>query len=213
MNAIGILGGTFDPIHFGHLRMAIDLQEALQLSQVRFVPCYQPVHRKPPEATIEDRCAMVELAIRDEPGLQVDRCEIDRQGLSYTIDTVRFLEEKYPHDALCLILGSDALIGFTSWHEWECILEKAHLIIAHRPHFQLPTQGKIGKVVKKHATDQWEDLHEKKAGCIYFRGVTQLEISATDIRRQFLGQVNPRFLLPDSVLEYIQAHKIYQALE
>jgi len=213
MNAIGILGGTFDPIHFGHLRMAIDLQEALQLSQVRFVPCYQPVHRKPPEATIEDRCAMVELAIRDEPGLQVDRCEIDRQGLSYTIDTVRFLEEKYPHDALCLILGSDSLIGFTSWHEWECILEKAHLIIAHRPHFQLPTQGKIGKVVKKHATDQWEDLHEKKAGCIYFRGVTQLEISATDIRRQFLGQVNPRFLLPDSVLEYIQAHKIYQALE
>src|SRR5476651_2279340 len=139
--AIGILGGTFDPIHFGHLRMALELYQALDLAEVRLIPCYQPVHRKQPVATPEQRLAMVHKAIDREPALQVDACEIERQGPSYTIDTLITLHERLPNTPLCIFMGIDALLNFPSWHKWEAILQLAHLVVAHRPHYQLPKTG------------------------------------------------------------------------
>jgi nicotinate-nucleotide adenylyltransferase len=207
--AIGILGGTFDPIHFGHLRTALELHQALDLAEVRLVPCYQPVHRKQPTATPQQRLAMVQTAIGNESALTADDCEIQRKGPSYTIDTLEHMRKKFPSTPLCLIMGIDALLHFTSWHRWQEILDLAHLVIAHRPHYHLPHTGIVADLLKQRLKQSPEALHECLAGNIVFHPVTPLEISATDIRKQIAMGSNPRYLLPDSVYKYIQEHGVY----
>jgi len=207
--AIGILGGTFDPIHFGHLRMALELHQALDLAEVRLIPCYQPVHRKLPVASPEQRLAMVRRAIRDEPSLRVDSAEIQRKGPSYTIDTLILLHKNMPHTPLCLIMGIDALLNFPSWHKWEDILTLAHLVVAHRPQYQLPTTGIVADLLKERLIHNTAEIHTKQAGSILLHPVTPLEISSTDIRKQIAMDRNPRYLLPDSVYSYIMQHRTY----
>lgn len=206
---IGILGGTFDPIHFGHLRMALELYQALDLAEVRLIPCYQPVHRKLPVATPAQRLDMVTKAIADEPVLKVDSCEIDRQGPSYTIDTLKGLHAKNANTPFAIIMGIDALLGFSSWHKWEEILKLAHLVVAHRPQYQLPQTGVIADLLKERLTENPAALHQVAAGNILLHPVTALEISSTDIRKQIAEGKNPRFLLPDSVYSYIKQHGTY----
>lgn len=207
--AIGILGGTFDPIHFGHLRTALELYQAHELAEVRLIPCYQPVHRKLPVASPEDRLAMVRTAIADESALKVDDCEIVRKGPSYTIDTLETLRQSLPKTPLCLIMGIDALLGFPSWHRWEDILKLAHLLIAHRPQYHLPKTGIVADLLKKRLKTHSSALHECLAGTIVLHPVTPLEISATDIRKQISSGRSPRYLLPDAVYEYIKQHGVY----
>lgn len=206
---IGILGGTFDPIHFGHLRTALELQQELHFAEVRLVPCYQPVHRKQPMASPEHRLAMARLAVESEALLQVDACEIERKGPSYTIDTLITLREALPHTPLCLIMGIDSLLSFSSWHRWQEILKLAHLVIVHRPRYRLPQTGVIADLLKQYLQKNQNKLHETLAGYIVLHPVTQLEISATDIRKQIALGKNPRYLLPNNVYQYIQDHGVY----
>lgn len=208
--AIGILGGTFDPIHFGHLRLALELQQALDLTEVRLIPCYQPVHRKLPVATPEQRLAMVRKAIGTESALRVDNCEIQRKGPSYTIDTLKTLHKELPNTPLCIIMGIDALLGFPSWNKWEEILTLAHLVVAHRPQYQLPQTGVVADLLKERLTENTADLHKQAAGKIFLHPVTALEISSTDIRKQIAMGRNPRYLLPNSVYNYIKQHGTYR---
>jgi nicotinate-nucleotide adenylyltransferase len=207
--AVGILGGTFDPIHFGHLRTALELYQALDLAHVSLVPAFQPVHRKLPVATPEQRLAMVQKAIASEPALRVDDCEITRKGPSYTIETLKTFHAKMPHTPLCLIMGIDALLNFPSWNKWEEILTLSHLLIAHRPQYQLPQTGIVADLIKHRLTDNHADLHKQMAGRIFLHPVTPLEISSTDIRKQFAAGLNPRYLLPNSVYDYIKQHGTY----
>ncbi len=202
---IGIFGGTFDPIHFGHLRTALEIYEALQLSEVRFIPSFQPVHRKMPIASAEDRLNMVKLAIKNEPALKVDDCEIKRGGPSYMIDTLRSLEQKDPDAVFILILGIDALLKFPTWHRYEEILSMCSLVVAHRPLYQLPQTGIVADLLKQHLSTQTPT----KPGKIILYPVTALEISATYIRKQIANHKNPRFLLPQTVFKYIEQHGVY----
>lgn len=206
---IGLFGGTFDPIHHGHLRTALELYQALNLKEVRMIPCYLPVHRKLPNATHEHRVAMLECAVKSEPALVVDYCEINRKSPSYTIDTVKELREQYPTTPLCFIMGIDAMLGFTSWDDWEIILQKVHLIIAHRPNYQLPKTGIIADLLKERLKKHPEAISDSVAGNIILQPVTALEISATDIRKQIASGKNPRYLLPDSVYDYILENGVY----
>lgn len=211
--AIGILGGTFDPIHFGHLRTALELQQALNLAEVRLIPCFQPVHRQSLVATPEQRLAMVKIAVADEPALSVDDCEIQRQGPSYTVDTLIQLRKTMPKTPLCLIMAMDAFLHFPAWHHPEEILTLAHLIIAHRPSYELPTTGIIADLLKRRLKKQATDLQNTLAGNILLQSVTSLEISSTDIRQQIAKKGgNPRFLLPNKVYHYIKQHGIYHNL-
>ncbi len=210
LKPIGILGGTFDPIHFGHLRMALELQQALNLAEVRFVPCFQPPHRPSPMASPEDRLAMVRAAIIDEPALKVDDCEIKRQGVSYMIDTLIYLRNNNPETPLCLIMGIDALLGFASWHRYEEILTLAHLVIAHRPQYHIPHEGIISQLIHKHRQMSSMIIHESLAGSIILHPVTPLDISATEIRKQIAIDKSPRYLLPENVYKYIKEHGIYR---
>lgn len=207
---IGILGGTFDPIHFGHLRTALELYQSLELAEVKLIPCYLPVHRKLPVATPEQRLAMVKHAIKNEPALKVDDCEIKRKGPSYTIDTLHHLHKKLPHTPLCLIMGIDALLSFPSWHRFEEILQLAHLVVVHRPQYQLPETGLVAEILKKRLKKSANILHKTASGSIVLQPVTPLEISATDIRRQIAQGGNPRYLLPDNVCTYIQTNGVYR---
>jgi nicotinate-nucleotide adenylyltransferase len=205
---IGIFGGTFDPIHFGHLRTALELVQALDLAEVRLIPCYQPVHRKLPIASPEQRLAMVKCAIENEPLLKVDPCEIQRKGPSYTVDTLEQFRKKWPHTPFVLIIGIDAMLSFPSWHRFEDILKLAHLVVAHRPHFQLPNTGLVADLLKQRLKTV-SALHQHLAGSIILHPVTPLEISATDIRKQIATGKNPRYLLPNSVYDYIKKHGVY----
>lgn len=207
--AIGILGGTFDPIHFGHLRTALELYQALDLAEVRLIPCYTPVHRKLPIATPEQRLDMVRCAIDNEPALTVDDCEIVRKSPSYSIETLKILRNQFPETPLCLFMGIDAFLGFPSWHRYEEILTLAHLVIAHRPQYHIPSTGIITVLLKERLKHSPIALHESLGGHIILHPVTPLEISATDIRKQIASDKNPRYLLPDSVYQYIQQHGVY----
>lgn len=207
--AIGILGGTFDPIHFGHLRMALELYEALDLAKVHIMPCYQPMHRKQPVASPEQRLAMVERAVSTEPALFADAREIKRKGPTYTIDSLLEMRSEFVDTPLCLLVGIDAFLGFLSWHRFQEILEFTHIIVAHRPHYQLPNTGRIADLIKERLQHEIAYIHENQAGSILFRPITALEISATDIRKQIAMGRNPRYLLPEGVYEYIKQHGTY----
>jgi nicotinate-nucleotide adenylyltransferase len=206
---IGILGGTFDPIHMGHLRMALELHDALSLAKVHIIPCLQPVHRKLPAATAEQRMAMVKCAISNEPALIADDREIRRNGPSYMIDTLLDVRKELPNSPLCLIVGIDAFLGFASWHRYQDILDIAHIVVAHRPQYQLPASGVITDLVKNKRQTDTAYIHHHLAGGLLLWPITALDISATDIRKQIAMGKNPRYLLPDEVYQYIKQHGVY----
>lgn len=207
--AIGILGGTFDPIHMGHLRMALELHDLLDLDTVHLTPCYRPVHRKLPTASPEARLAMVKCAVKNEPALIADNREIKRKEPSYMIDTLLEMRTDYPDSPICLLVGIDAFLGFPSWHRWKEILQQAHIIVAHRPQYQIPDTGVIADLLKNRLQQDTTYIHTNQAGGILLQPITQLEISASDIRKQIAMGMNPRYLLPDAVYDYIKQHGIY----
>ena len=139
MNPIGIFGGTFDPIHYGHLRTAFELLQALRLGELRFMPAGNPPHREQPMASAEQRVAMVRAATAGQPGFTVDDRETRREGPSYSVDTLAGLRAEHPTRPLCLIVGMDAFLGLPKWHQWQDILKLAHLVVAHRPGWRAPT--------------------------------------------------------------------------
>lgn len=213
MSSIGIFGGTFDPIHYGHLRTAFELLQALRLSSVRFVPCGDPPHRGDTFANAEHRLSMVQAAADGQAGFIVDDREVRRQGLSYTVDTLDALRSEFPDESLALIIGMDAFLGLTSWHRWDELLGLAHIVVAHRPGWRAPDMGQLGELIEQHGTHRVEDLHEGAAGRIHIHAVTQLEISSTEIRDLIAGGRDPRFLMPDAVRDYIRDNECYGGLQ
>lgn len=209
MHPIGIFGGTFDPIHYGHLRTAFELLQALRLSEVRFMPAGDPPHRELTIAAPDMRLAMVKAAIGSQPGFNVDDREMRRTGPSYTVDTLQELRNEMPDRSICLIVGMDAFLGLPKWHRWQDILTFAHLIVAHRPGWRAPTMGPLGELLVDGGTGRVNDLHESKAGRIFIHAVTQLEISSTEVRNLIASGQDPRFLMPDAVREFIQQSRCY----
>jgi nicotinate-nucleotide adenylyltransferase len=210
MNPIGIFGGTFDPIHYGHLRSAFELLQALDLAEVRFVPSAAPPHRGGTFAPAELRYRMVEMAVSDQPGFVIDDCEFRREGPSYSIDTITAMREEHGDRSLCLITGMDAYLGLTTWHRWDEILDIAHIVVAHRPGWKLPETGDLGVLLARHGTEEIADLHRERAGRIYDHAVTQLEIASTEIRDLVAAGRDPRFLMPDAVRDIIVESDCYK---
>jgi nicotinate-nucleotide adenylyltransferase len=201
---MGIFGGTFDPIHYGHLRTAFELREALRLEEVRFLPTGNPPHRDQTQASAEQRLAMVRAAVEGQTGFSVDDRETRRSGLSYSVDTLGELRAEFPQRAICLLLGMDAFLGLPNWHRWRERLELAHVIVAHRPGWKAPTQGPLGEAMVDRGTGSVRDLHDASAGRIFVHAVTQLEISSTELRSMIARGRDPRYLVPDSVCELLR---------
>jgi len=208
---IGVLGGTFDPIHFGHLRTALEVQEALGLAEVRFVPLRVAPHRPPPLATPEQRLAMVRAAVAGATGFVADDRELRREGRSFTYDTLRSLRAELGTAVpLCLILGGDAFADFYTWHRPDDILELAHLVVMERPNTARPADPRLVHLISERSTRETERLRAAAGGAVFFQRVTQLEISASKIRRLIADGLNPRFLTPEAVLEIMGDERLYR---
>lgn len=206
---IGLFGGAFDPIHYGHLRTAFELWQALKLAQVRFLPTGNPPHREAPLTTPELRVQMVSAAIAGISAFVVDDRELRRRGMSYSVDTLTELRAENPGRSLCLLVGMDAFLGLPTWHRWREIFDLAHVVVAHRPGWKAPMTGPLGEVMVDHGTGSVRDLHAAPAGKVYVHAVTQLEISSTDLRQLILSGRDLRYLVPDSVRELILSTGCY----
>ncbi len=210
---IGIFGGTFDPIHYGHLRTAFELQQAVNLDEVRFIPCGDPPHKSITAANAQQRFEMAEIAIFDHPRFIADDREVIRKGASYTVDTLESLRAEFPNASLCLILGMDAFLGLPNWYKWQRILKLANIIVAHRPGWRKPTDGRLKEILMDQGTAFPGELHWHHSGRIYIHAVTQLEIASSRIRDLVQAGNNTRFLLPDKVNEYILNSHCYTAVD
>ena len=186
---IGIFGGTFDPIHCGHLRAIVELRDALALDEVRVIPCARPAHRDAPAAPPAARVAMLRAALRAMHGCVVDERELARPGPSYTVDTLAELRDERPTAALCLLLGHDAFAGLAQWHRWRELFTLAHVVVARRP----------GAA----------PLPAELAGRVHFCDTTELAVSSTALRAFAAARRSLQWLVPDEVARLIDTNAWY----
>jgi nicotinate-nucleotide adenylyltransferase len=204
-----IFGGTFDPVHLGHLGAAREVNAALAPDTFHFLPAGQPPHRTGTHAPPEQRLRMLKLALANDPGLEVDTRELARPGPSFMVDTLESLREAYPGDALALILGQDALNGLDRWHEWRRLPELAHLVVMTRPG-ESPDYGEqLARELRPRVVAGPEALREKPAGALLPLAVTPRSISSTAIRDRIGDPVALRRLVPDAVAAHIERAGLY----
>jgi nicotinate-nucleotide adenylyltransferase len=215
MAPIGILGGTFDPIHDGHLRLAEELGETLRLEEILIVPSGTPPHRGAPAVAAEHRLAMVRLAAAGNPRLKVDDREMRRAGPGYTFDTLAELRaENGAARPLVLLIGADAFLEFATWHRWHEIFGLAHVAVAHRPgspveHWRERMPQPLAREYSARLMQQPLATHLSPAGGIVVIPFTALDIAATAIRDMLRAGASPRYLLPATVLDYIREKRLY----
>lgn len=207
---IGILGGTFDPIHCGHLRLALEMRLALGLDSVRLMPAPRPRLRSAPQADAATRMRLLEAAVEGIPGLLADDCESDREGPTTTIETLRLLRAQFPWASLCLILGMDAFSRLDTWIEHEEIIHLAHIAVAHRADNALARE-EDSRLLQDHRTDDAMVLHTHRAGFVLVRDIPALDISSSRIRDHCARGESIRFLVPDRVHDILVKEGIYAA--
>lgn len=206
MKRIGIFGGTFDPIHNGHLHLAETCLNELQLNDVKLIPLNIPAHRDLPQSNNTHRLAMLKLALEGNKNLSIDTRELDREHTSYTVNTLRSLREDFPEDAFYFILGADAFAKFDTWKDWQEIIALANIIVAKRPEHKIEQSKELEKWVRnlKDNPCQQGDLY----GTLYEIQTDMLAISSTTIRQQ-ISTIGQSDFIPAKVLDYIQTHKLY----
>lgn len=208
---IGVLGGTFDPVHIGHLRSALEVAESLALDELRLTPSARPPHRDAPQVSAVDRLAMVECAVAGVAPLVVDARELQRDKPSYTIDTLELMRaELAADDQLFLLLGWDAFCGLPTWHRWEELLQHCHILVLQRPDADSEPPDALRNLLAARSVSDPLAL-EGPSGHIAFVWQTPLAVSATQIRQLLASGKSVRFLVPDAVLAYIDAHGLYRA--
>jgi len=209
VGALGLFGGTFDPVHLGHLRTAYELKTRLGLDRVHFLPAAEPPHRAQPVATFSQRVAMLEAALANDSACVVDCREAERAGPSYTIDTARSFRDEFPDHALSLLLGMDAFLGLPGWRQWRELLGLVNLVVARRPGAELPESGELGVLLNERRIRPAADFAWARAGQIIIQDVTQLEIASSEIRDSIRSGLSPRYLVPEAVRRIIESTRCY----
>lgn len=209
--SVGVFGGTFDPVHVAHLRMALEMREQLQLDEVRLVPSHKPPHRDAPQAAAQHRLAMLQLAVADCEGLIVDDRELRRDAPSYMVDTLQSLRDEIGGDsAIVLGMGADAFAGLAGWHRWQQLFELASIAVFDRPGAEAVTDAGLQRQIDQRRTDVVSMLRSTPCGRIVFLEANALDVSATSLRAIIAAGRSPRFLISDSVAEYIRLHGLYR---
>ncbi len=202
---IGVLGGSFDPIHQGHLQTASEVMQTLSLDEIRIVPSRMPPHRDGPIASIEQRVKLIQVALKSYKRMRIDFCEVEREGPSYTIDTLLHIGQE-TNQPLCLIIGQDAFDGFMRWHRWQAIIEVAHLVVMRRPGSNVI---KDYGVLNRRIVHRPLSLSSCESGNIFFCDVSELDISSSQIRERLRQGADCHGLMPSGVLEWINKENIY----
>jgi nicotinate-nucleotide adenylyltransferase len=211
MKPLAILGGTFDPVHIGHLCVAWEASELLD-AEVHLLPASVPPHRPPPIASVDQRVAMLRAALAGQDRLQLDLRELERTGPSYSVDTLEALRAEHGERPLVLLMGADAFAGLPTWHRWEQLFGLAHLGVFARPGFQPTWPAALESAVDGRLADVGGDWRDRPAGCVLQLDVTPLEISATRIRHLLASGRSPRYLLPDRMFDLPGLLDVYRPL-
>ena len=212
---VGIFGGTFDPIHYGHLRVAEEIVETVGLQKMYFVPAGMPRLRHSPVASSQHRVEIVRLAIQKNPDFVLDKREIYRDGVSYSIDTVREFKQEFGEEVrLCFILGADAFIKLPEWNNWKELFNLCHFIVSTRPGYSLTLiKELLSKELREECSQRWvsntESLKKDTSGLIFIASTTMLDISATSIRAHIAVGRSVRHLVPSVTVNYISENKLY----
>ena len=196
---LGIFGGTFDPVHYGHLIPAAELMQTLKFEQVRFIPNNVPPHREQPWLDADTRRQLLATALADNPDFVLDERELKRQGPSYMVDTLLGLQEDFPQHRLCLIMGMDAFAHFTRWHRWQTILELCHLIVISRPGVEMPDFGEHQATIETRISHDVQALNDSLCGQILIQSQSLIDISATMIRQRLSQGQSIIDLVPESI--------------
>ena len=207
---LGVFGGTFDPVHFGHLRAAEESREQLGLERLVLLPAGDPPHRERTFAPASERLEMLRCAVRGHPQFEVDDREVRRGGASYMVDTLADLRQATPGAPLLLIIGQDSANGLHRWHRWQALFDLAHLVVMTRPGARHDYERELASELLARTVDERAPLLSEPAGRVLYLPVTQLAISSTGIRDMIAAGRSPRFLLPDPVLEYIEQRDLYR---
>lgn len=209
-HSIGLFGGTFDPIHLGHIQIALELKQALHLDEMRLLPCHIPPHRRAPVASAEHRAAMVQLALSDCKQLRIDTLELHNPEPSYSVHTLEQLRQTLGDEvSLCLAMGMDSLVTLNSWYRWQALLALAHIIVAARPGWSLANNGEMLEYVNQHRGSM-ADLHQLRRGKIVIQELSLVPISSTGVRARLNQGQSVKSLIPDAVQAYIRQHQLYQ---
>ena len=211
MQPIGILGGSFDPVHRGHLQLAQDADRQFNFAEIRFVPLNIPAHRAASVASPDQRQTMLEIAIENHDKYRVDSSELESPAISYTIETLQRLRQTFVSQPLCLIMGRDAFNRFDRWHEWRSILDLAHLLIADRQGEDEENCSTTLKTwIESHRTEDMNEVCNKPAGSLYFFRMQGCDISSSEVRARLERREDISRLLPDNIYAYIQQRHLYQ---
>lgn len=214
---IAIFGGTFDPVHFGHLRLAQELGGLIAADMVLFVPAGNPPHRAATVASAQARVAMLERALAGNPRFRLDQREVRKTTPSYSVETLIELRAESGDTPLALLLGSDAFTALAGWHRWRELFDLAHIVVAHRPGLTPDWQDRLPPELREATGPRMINdparLKNRPAGHIFLHAITALDISASHIRRLIRNRESAQYLLPDSVIDYIQSNGLYSTGE
>lgn len=209
--SVAIFGGTFNPVHNGHLRIATELAELLQVDSLRMIPCALPVHRETPSASPQQRLEMLKLGIGDQPQLVADDIELRRDGPSYTIDTLREIRAQIGDSTpLYLCIGMDVLSWLDSWQDWQLLTDYCHLVVSSRPDYKVPQSGPLAEWIRLRLCDDLQELKQSSAGKLHFCNLTMLAISSTVIRNKISVAEKIDYLTPAAVVNCIQQQHLYE---
>jgi nicotinate-nucleotide adenylyltransferase len=206
---IGIFGGTFDPVHYGHIKPALSVKQALNLSSLRFIPNRNPPHRADPWLNVQQRLQLLQVALQDYPDIFIDERELERDGPSYMIDTLGSLKQDFPGETLCLIIGMDAFFGITSWYQWQSIFDLCHLVVTQRPGFEQDSieerfDSSEYSFLAVRMTADVNALSTQESGKILLQSVPQLDISSTQIRDNLLDEKLLSQWMPEPAYEKLR---------
>ncbi|MCW8886307.1 MAG: nicotinate-nucleotide adenylyltransferase [Motiliproteus sp.] len=211
VDVVAFMGGTFDPIHNGHLRTALEIRQLLGNDEIRLIPCHVPVHRGLPGSTSEQRLQMAELAVAEEPGLVVDDRELISPQANYSIHTLQSLRSQIGEQtSLCMVMGMDSYLTLPSWHRWQEFLDYAHLLVVQRPGWKFSNGDPMQSWTEQHLVDDIDLIRKRPCGHVLLYQLTPLGISATQVRDLVGANQSPRYLIPDPVWNYIREQGLYR---
>ena len=211
VSGLAIMGGTFDPVHNGHLRTAVEILDRYHYSNLKLIPCFQPVHKDRPSVLPQHRLDMARLAISGDARLSVDSREIDREGPSYSIDTLRDLREEIgPDESLIMVLGMDSFLSLPTWHKWQQIIKYAHLLVGSRPGWEPDLISELSGFCENYRAASSHELQCAPSGRVWFETLTPLGISSSMIRALARKNESIAYLLPEPVQKYIEQHQLYR---